>query len=198
MSSIINKICELLRERIERDETRIGMGLQNGGYAVITLHRPSNVDDAPTLAGIVEQLAEVSRALPVVFPLHPRTRKRLQEFQLLETLDRAPGVHLSEPLRYVEFMNLVTGSALVVTDSGGVQEETTYLGIPCLTLRDSTERPITVSQGTNKLVEPGRVLQNVTAVLRGNWPDGRRPELWDGATAARIADSLRARLAAVS
>jgi UDP-N-acetylglucosamine 2-epimerase (non-hydrolysing) len=189
---------ELLRERIERDETRIGMGLQNGGYAVITLHRPSNVDDAPTLAGIVEQLAEVSRALPVVFPLHPRTRKRLQEFQLLETLDRAPGVHLSEPLRYVEFMNLVTGSALVVTDSGGVQEETTYLGIPCLTLRDSTERPITVSQGTNKLVEPGRVLQNVTAVLRGNWPDGRRPELWDGATAARIADSLRARLAAVS
>lgn len=117
---------------------------------------------------------------------------------MLETLDKASGVHFSEPLRYVEFMNLVTGCARVVAHSGGVQEETTYLGIPCLTLRDSTERPITVSQGTNKLVEPGRVLQNVTAVLRGNWPKGRRPELWDGATAARIADGLRARWAAVT
>lgn len=107
----------------------------------------------------------------------------------------APGVCLSQPLGYVGFMNLVTSAALVITDPGGVQEETTYLGIPCWTLRDSTERPNTVSQGTNKLVPPGRVLESVKVAMRGDWHKGRCPELWDGATAPRIAESLRRRLA---
>lgn len=185
---------ELLRARIEADDTRARLGLDGRRYGVVTLHRPSNVDDAATLRSLVGQLCAAARAVELVFPVHPRTRKQLQAFGLHETLAAAPGMHLVEPLGYVPFMNLVTRAALAVTDSGGLQEETTYLGIPCLTVRPNTERPITLEQGTNRLVRPAALLDNVRQALDGEWPTGRRPELWDGNTAGRCAASLRQRI----
>jgi UDP-N-acetylglucosamine 2-epimerase (non-hydrolysing) len=130
-------------------------------------------------------------ALPLVFAVHPRTRKQLDAFGLRDTLERAPGLRLIEPLGYIPFMNLVFGCRVAITDSGGLQEETTYLDIPCLTLRENTERPITVSEGTNRLVRVGDIAKSVEEVLADRWPHGRRPQLWDGRTAGRVAESLR-------
>lgn len=185
---------ELLRRRIEADGTVAALGLAPRGYAVVTLHRPSNVDDKATLALLVGELITVAARLPLVFPVHPRTRKNLQEFGLYDRLAGAPGVHLCEPVGYVQFMNLVSHAAMAITDSGGIQEETTYLDIPCLTLRPNTERPITVTEGTNRLVRPGELAATVERAQRGDWPHGRRPDLWDGRTAQRCVASLRSRM----
>jgi len=187
---------ELLRGRIAADDTFARLGLAERRYGVVTLHRPSNVDDAATLAGIVRQLREAARSVALVFPVHPRTRKQLQSFGLYDELAAAPGVQLIEPLGYVQFMSVVTRAALAVTDSGGLQEETTYLGIPCLTVRPNTERPVTVSQGTNRLVKPAELLDNIRKALDGGWPTGRRPPLWDGHAAERCVASLRSRIIA--
>ncbi len=183
---------ELLRPQIERAGTRSAMKLTGTSYGVVTLHRPSNVDDAATLAALVEGLVMVGRRLPLVFPLHPRTRKKLDEFGLTRRFDGS-AVRACEPLSYIEFMNLVSGSALAITDSGGVQEETTYLGIPCLTLRENTERPITVTQGTNRLIGPAELERAADEALGGGWARGSRPELWDGRTAERCVAALRRR-----
>ena len=184
---------ELLRPRIESAAARDEFGFGPRDFGVVTLHRPSNVDNAGTLAALVEVLIAVARELPLVFAAHPRTRARLQEFGLLPRLADAPGLHLSEPMGYVRFMALVCDCRLVITDSGGIQEETTYLGIPCLTLRDTTERPVTVSGGTNRLVTPGDLADHVARALAGDWPTGRRPELWDGGTAARVVADIERR-----
>lgn len=185
---------ELQRPAIEADGTYQRLGLAARQYGVVTLHRPSNVDDRDTLAGLVAQLVAISARLPLVFPVHPRTRKQLNTFGLWDTLAAAPGLRLSEPAGYVQFMNLVSHAGLVITDSGGVQEETTYLDIPCLTVRPNTERPITVTEGTNRLIRPADLQAAVDRALKGEWPRGRRPALWDGRTAARCVESLRARL----
>jgi UDP-N-acetylglucosamine 2-epimerase (non-hydrolysing) len=187
---------ELLRERITADRSWEEMGLAGRRFGVVTLHRPSNVDDRATLAGIVAQLKSAAESVTLVFPVHPRTRKQLREFGLHEELERAPGLRLIEPLGYRQFMGLVTRACLAITDSGGLQEETTYLDVPCLTVRPNTERPITVSQGTNRLVAPAALLDNIRRALAGEWPRGRRPELWDGRTAERCVGSLRRHLAA--
>ena len=184
---------ELLRGRIETDDSVGRMGLVRGQYGVVTLHRPSNVDDPVMLGGLVNELQQVAARLPLVFPVHPRTLKNLREFGLYDRLAETSGVRLCEPVGYVQFMNLVSNAALAITDSGGVQEETTYLGIPCLTLRDNTERPITVTEGTNRLLKPDMLMTEVSRVLDGDWPCGRRPDLWDGKAAGRCVTSLKRR-----
>lgn len=184
---------EMMRPQIEADAGAAKFGLQRGGYAVVTLHRPSNVDSAETLARLVQQLVVISARLPLIFAIHPRTRKKLEEFGLWTQLSTAAGIRLTEPLGYVEFMALVIAARAVITDSGGVQEESTYLGIPCLTLRENTERPITVTQGSNRLVAPHLLEQNVDVVLQGRWPTGSRPEGWDGHAARRCVSALKRR-----
>jgi UDP-N-acetylglucosamine 2-epimerase (non-hydrolysing) len=184
---------EMLRAKIEAADTRGRLGVA-GRYAVVTLHRPSNVDERGALAELAQALVLLSGELAVVFAVHPRTRRRLEEFDLLGTLTATPGMRLTEPLSYLEFMNLVTHCTLAITDSGGVQEETTYLGIPCATLRENTERPITLSEGTNRLLKPAGLVAAAREALAGQWPKGRRPALWDGHAAERAAQSLRKRL----
>jgi UDP-N-acetylglucosamine 2-epimerase (non-hydrolysing) len=185
---------EMLRPAIEASDARTRLGLEREGYAVVTLHRPSNVDDAAALTGLVVQLELVSQRLRLLFAVHPRTRKRLEEFGLAGRLAGNDRIRLTEPLGYIEFMNVVSSARAVITDSGGVQEETTYLGIPCLTLRENTERPVTVTEGSNRLVKPADLPAMVDAVLTGQWPTGRRPALWDGRAAERCTAALERRI----
>ena len=185
---------ELLRPRIAAAQAAQGMGLSPGRFGVVTLHRPANVDDSETLASLVEVLCAAATRLPLVFPVHPRTRNRLEQVGLWTRLASIAPLRLTEPLGYVHFASLISDSRLVITDSGGIQEETTYLGVPCLTLRTSTERPITIGRGTNRLVGPETLLEQVDRILAGDRPRGERPELWDGHAAERAAASLRSRL----
>ncbi len=170
-------------------------GLAGRAYATVTLHRPSNVDDAATLRGIFEALAEIGRTMPIVFPIHPRTRKMVEQFGLAgycspSTLPE--GLWMTEPLGYLELLHLNMGATMVITDSGGLQEETTVLGVPCLTLRHNTERPITCEVGTNFVVGNRRedILRQAGSILRGDVPRGRTPDKWDGRAAERIVGIL--------
>ncbi len=156
-------------------------------YALVTLHRPANVDDSTTLKSILESLLEVNRDLAVVFPAHPRTRQKISDFGL-----HTQQLRMLDPLPYVDFLALQTRATVVITDSGGIQEETTYLGVPCLTIRENTERPITVLMGTNVLVgrDPDKLRTEVARVLAGKTKKGTVPPLWDGQAGMRIAHCL--------
>ena len=179
------------RERAEDSAVLDRMGLTAGDYAVLTLHRPSNVDDALGLARIVDALDAVQRALPLVVPMHPRLVGGLTAAGLDGRLRAMAGVRPTSPLGYLDFLKLMADAKVVLTDSGGIQEETTILGVPCLTLRDNTERPVTVEMGTNQLVgnDPARILTAFDDAL-ANPPSGTVPPLWDGKSAARIVDKL--------
>jgi len=168
------------------------LGLEPGRYALVTLHRPSNVDDPDTLYRILGALGRLARELPVLFPVHPRTRARLAAPALAGA---AAALQVAEPMGYLDFLSLTAGARLVLTDSGGVQEETTALGVPCLTLRSNTERPITVSEGTNTVVgtDPAHILPAVARALASP-PRGRCPALWDGKAGERVAEALLARV----
>ena len=159
-------------------------------YAVLTLHRPSNVDDPATLAALLDVVGEINRRLPVVVPLHPRTRSNIEKFGLAARLD---GLHVLPPVGYLEMLGLMRDARLVLTDSGGIQEETTALGVPCLTLRENTERPITIAEGTNTLVgpDPAAIRAAFGEVMADGGKSGRIPEYWDGRAAMRIAHTLK-------
>jgi UDP-N-acetylglucosamine 2-epimerase (non-hydrolysing) len=185
---------EMLRERITASSAKKDLKLEGTDYALVTLHRPSNVDEQDSLEPIADALIGVAADLPLVFVAHPRTIKSLKKYGLDHRLTSAPGVTLLEPLPYVDFMNVVIGAKVVITDSGGLQEETTYLSIPCLTMRENTERPITISQGTNRLVHADTLGANVGRILDGDWQQGVRPPLWDGRAAGRALASLSRRV----
>ena len=158
------------------------------GYAVLTMHRPSNVDEPVTLRTLLEVVLKISQQLPIIFPLHPRTRAMIEKFGLAELLD-TPEILLLPPMGYLEMLGLMKDARLVLTDSGGIQEETTALGVPCLTLRNNTERPITVDEGTNTIVgqDPVKILSTFDEIMRGGGKAGRIPEFWDGQASTRIA-----------
>jgi UDP-N-acetylglucosamine 2-epimerase (non-hydrolysing) len=171
-----------------RGQNRNGLTERHAGrYALVTLHRPANVDDSVILKCILQSLLEVSQDLSVIFPAHPRTRKRIADFGL-----HADRLQIVDPLPYLEFLGMQSRATVVITDSGGIQEETTYLGIPCLTLRENTERPVTVSLGTNVLVgrDPDKLRSELSRVLAGNAKKGTIPPLWDGHAGERIAALL--------
>ena len=159
-------------------------------YALVTLHRPSNVDEPGMLTEIMKALVEISRDLPVIFPVHPRTQKRMSDVGCL--MSEKQRLYLIEPVGYLEFLALQKNATVVITDSGGIQEETTYLGVPCLTLRENTERPITVDVGTNILIgqDMARLKLELQKILDGNPKKGTIPELWDGKAGERIADVI--------
>ena len=183
--------------RIAEERTPESLGLMPGGYGIVTLHRPSNVDSTDQLARLVDLLIAAAKRLPLVFPVHPRTRPRLEAGGFVACLEGA-GVKLIEPQGYNRFMGLLAGARAVLTDSGGIQEETTFLGIPCLTLRENTERPITVTEGTNTLVTLDTALGELDAALARPAGLGRRPDRWDGHTAGRCVADLRARRGAAA
>jgi UDP-N-acetylglucosamine 2-epimerase (non-hydrolysing) len=186
-----NVMIDTLRANLERArglDTLERLGLEPGGYAALTLHRPSNVDDPEKLRALFEVLEEIHRELPLVFPVHPRTRAAFER----RLGGREPQLRLAEPLGYLEFLRLMADARFVLTDSGGIQEETTVLGVPCLTLRENTERPVTCTEGTNVLVgtEPDAIRSEVRKLIEGRARRGRVPELWDGGAAKRIVDVL--------
>src|SRR3990167_484944 len=160
-------------------------------YGVVTLHRPSNIDCKSTCQGIIEALIEISKETPLVFPIHPRTRKNVESFGLLELI-KSSNIKLQPPLSYIEFLRLWKDAVIVFTDSGGIQEETTALGVPCFTMRENTEKPITVEEGTNTLVgnRKEQILDTYIKFKKGNYKCGRVPELWDGRASERIVDVL--------
>jgi len=174
--------------RLRARTAAIGSAPLPARFALVTLHRPSNVDDGDMLLRIVNALCDISSDLPVVFPCHPRTRQKLAEIKF----EPPKGMWVVEPRSYLQFLRLQERSTLVITDSGGIQEETTFLGVPCLTLRDTTERPVTVTLGTNKLIgrRPERLRDEVRRILAGESKKGCIPPLWDGRSANRIADCL--------
>lgn len=164
-----------------------------GDYILVTMHRPANVDTKEGLESILEIIENASRHLSIVFPIHPRTKNNMERFGLTERLNDIPNVFITEPQGYLEFLNLMDNAKIIVTDSGGIQEETTFLKIPCLTFRNSTERPITVTMGTNQLLSdlnPVTAYQKIKDVLDGNFKKGQIPPLWDGHAAERIADKI--------
>ncbi len=164
--------------------------LKDHRYVFVTLHRPSNVDDKQTLSHIIGCLARLSKDVPVIFPVHPRTKTRLESYGLWENVDGLNGMSLIEPLGYHDSICLVENSRFVLTDSGGLQEETTFLNIPCLTLRPNTERPVTITQGTNRLTSLETLDEDIEYVLNGYSTPGKVPELWDGKTGERIIEVL--------
>lgn len=189
-----NIMIDSLFSNLERSkESEIFQQLSvNQDYAIVTLHRPSNVDNKENFSKIIGSLEKIGKKIQLVFPLHPRTEKNAKKFQLYERLQSISDIKLTGPVGYLDFVALMASAKLALTDSGGLQEETTALGIPCITLRENTERPITVTEGTNSIVgcNPELIERTAFQALAGHGKAGRIPELWDGKTAERIADVL--------
>jgi UDP-N-acetylglucosamine 2-epimerase (non-hydrolysing) len=193
VGNIMIDSLEMLRPKFEKIDVKETFGVEPGSYGVVTIHRPSNTDDPEVLGSLMRNLIQASEIVPLVIPLHPRTREALLKLGLLRCLQELPQVSLLEPLSYLKFMALLVRSRFAITDSGGIQEETSHLGIPCLTLRKTTERPITVTEGTNQLID----FHELTMALANlRQPVARENlSLWDGVTASRISAHLQCALA---
>ena len=191
VGNIMIDSLEMLRGKIQKQNVYKEFDLKCGDYGLVTLHRPSNVDDKEDLETICRTLARIAHKIPLIFPVHPRTRKNLQKEGLISLIDDSPNFYITEPLNYLTFMNLLFNCRLAITDSGGIQEETTYLGIPCLTMRPNTERPITVSKGTNRLCTKDNLEDYIDSIISGKNLKYTVPELWDGHTAERVVKSIK-------
>ena len=187
IDSLLNNINKSKSSQIHQE-----LGISGERYAVLTLHRPSNVDDKSAFIRIIDALEEIGERITIVFPLHPRTKNRAEEFGLTERIERIPNIVMTGPAGYLDFIALMAGARLILTDSGGLQEESTALGIPCLTLRENTERPVTVTEGTNTIVgnDTQVIIKAAMDVLDTGGKSGRVPDLWDGNTAQRIANLI--------
>lgn len=183
-------------KRIDQSKILKSFALEPRAYCVVTLHRPSNVDSRQALGEIFEILNAILKEIKIVYPIHPRTRKMLEKNRLLKTFNALENMMMVNPLGYIDFIRLVKDSRFVLTDSGGIQEEATVLKVPCITMRENTERPVTITEGTNALAgrDKRRIIKMVNDILNDRWKKGRLPELWDGRTAARIVKVLRKRL----
>jgi UDP-N-acetylglucosamine 2-epimerase (non-hydrolysing) len=191
VGNIMIDSLEMLRSSIEKQDAYSDMGLNSGAYGLVTLHRPSNVDDPRIMTALCHTLVRISQRVPLVFPVHPRTRKNMEHLDLLPLLEKADNLIISGPINYIRFMNLVFNCRFALTDSGGIQEETTYLGIPCLTLRPNTERPITIEQGTNRLCVLDDFEKHVDDLLSKKSSHDCKIDLWDGRTADRVVKSIK-------
>ena len=191
VGNIMIDSLEMQREKIEIQQTYKEFGVTPQEYGVVTLHRPSNVDDPAILKKICDLLLEVAQKMTIIFPVHPRTKKNMQQNNLLSALEVTKNLFLPEPLSYIRFMNLIFNCRFVITDSGGIQEETSYLGIPCLTVRDNTERPITITHGTNQLCRLDDVKRKTDQILQNPMKKPNPIDLWDGKTAGRIVEVLK-------
>lgn len=176
------------KPQINRSQVSTDLKLPDKSYCITTLHRPSNVDDPKTLAKIFEIFDTIQNKLSVVFPIHPRTRKMIETFGLSDKVSKMKNLRLMDPVGYFDFVSLTAHAKMAITDSGGLQEETTYLGVPCLTMRENTERPITIEVGTNTLVgsDEQLIYSKVDEIIKGTYKNGSVPELWDGRAAERI------------
>lgn len=177
-------------ETLDKSKVVIGSDLKKYEYGVMTFHRPANVDSEKSLNKLVNIWQKIGEDLPLIFPAHPRTIKNAEQYGLLEKMKDTENLILTEPIGYLEFINLLRNARIVLTDSGGIQEETTYMGIPCLTVRPNTERPITIWEGTNKLINIDEIESEVEKILQGQTKSGQRPKYWDGKSAKRIAKIL--------
>jgi UDP-N-acetylglucosamine 2-epimerase (non-hydrolysing) len=191
VGNIMIDSLEMLRDKIQSQDTCSDFGLKPQQFGMVTLHRPSNVDAPKKLGKLFDLLFQISKKIPLVFPIHPRTRKSADQIGILPQLDQSKEIILLEPLNYVRFMNLVFNCRFALTDSGGIQEETTYLGIPCITLRPNTERPLTLTRGTNRLCELDNLAAAVDSVLSEKKRQPCKIELWDGHTAERVVNSIK-------
>jgi UDP-N-acetylglucosamine 2-epimerase (non-hydrolysing) len=182
---------ELVFRLLNKDKSiQLGTDFKEKQYGVLTFHRPGNVDDKESLTNLVKLWGEISEKIPLVFPVHPRTYKNIVQFGLQPIIDSYSNLFFIEPLGYLQFIHLVSRAAFALTDSGGIQEETTYLNIPCLTVRPNTERPVTVWEGSNKLIKIQDILDEVELILQGKGKRGTTPKYWDGHTADRIVKLL--------
>ena len=186
-----------LRDQLREADMRRELDIGSGAFGFVTLHRPSNVDDVSVLRGICQAFATIQERLMLVWPLHPRTKKMLESTHLIQYLSTFRNIRITEPMSYLDSMSLMSSARLVLTDSGGVQEETTALGIPCLTLRMNTERPVTVTEGTNELIgnDPQVITEKTLSLLNGKVAPRRSPKLWDGKASHRIVEILLGKLA---
>ena len=191
VGNIMIDSLEMLRGKIEDQTAYSDFGVKPQQYGMVTLHRPSNVDAPEKLKQLCKTLIQISKKAPLAFPIHPRTRKNAEAIGVLEELNTAKNLLLLDPLNYVRFMNLIFNCRFALTDSGGIQEETTYLGIPCITLRPNTERPVTLTQGTNRLCELDNLASAVDSVLSEKKRQSIKIDLWDGKTAERVVNSIK-------
>jgi UDP-N-acetylglucosamine 2-epimerase (non-hydrolysing) len=202
-SNDIELVGNIMIDTLQKNQSQIQnskiletLNLETKNYAVLTLHRPSNVDNKETFQGILEAVAYTQKHLPVIYPIHPRSRKMLEQYGLMSYVEGLPQLYLVDALGYNDFGRLVSQAKMVLTDSGGIQEETTVYGVPCITIRKNTERPITIWEGTNELAGTSKhkIIDLVNQVLNGTWKASKIPQLWDGKTASRIINFIKQKL----